>query len=48
MKHNIDLTTNELRMLYAVIPVHQPFEDLKPTVAKMERLLEIAKQSEER
>ena len=46
MKHHLDLTTNELRMLYAALPVHQPFEDLKPTIQKMERLLEIAKQTE--
>jgi len=43
MKHYLDLTTDELRMLYAALPVHQPFEDLKPTIEKMERLLEIAK-----
>ena len=47
MKHYLDLTTNELRMLYAVIPVQQPFEDLKPTLAKIERFLEIAKVSAE-
>ena len=46
MKHYLDLSTGELRMLYAVIPVQQPFEDLKPTIEKMERLLEIAKQTE--
>ena len=46
MKHYLDLTTDELRMLYAAIPVHQPFEDLKPTIEKMERLLEIAKLAE--
>ena len=46
MKHYLDLSTNELRMLYAVIPVQQPFEDLKPTIAKLERFLEIAKASE--
>jgi cyanate lyase len=45
MKHYLDLTTDELRMLYAVIPVQQPFEDLKPTLAKIERFLEIAKVS---
>ena len=43
MKHYLDLTTDELRMLYAALPVHQPFEDLKQTIEKMERLLEIAK-----
>ena len=47
MKHYLDLTTNELRMLYAALPVHQPFEDLKPTIAKIERFLEIAKASEQ-
>jgi hypothetical protein len=46
MKHYLDLTTDELRMLYAALPVHQPFEDLKPTIEKMERLLEIAKLAE--
>ena len=45
MKHYLDLTTDELRMLYAAIPVQQPFEDLKPTIAKLERFLEIAKAS---
>ena len=47
MRHWLDLTTDELRMLYIVIPHAQPFEDLKPTIAKMERFLEIAKASEE-
>ena len=46
MKHYLDLTTDELRMLYAAIPVQQPFEDLKPTIEKIERFLEIAKASE--
>ncbi len=46
MKHYLDLTTDELRMLYAVIPVQQPFENLKPTIEKLERFLEIAKASE--
>lgn len=46
MKHYLDLTTDELRMLYAAIPVQQPFEGLKPTIAKLERFLEIAKASE--
>ena len=46
MKHYLDLTTDELRMLYTAIPVQQPFEDLKPTIAKLERFLEIAKASE--
>ena len=46
MKHYLDLSTYELRMLYAVIPVQQPFEDLKPTIAKLERFLEIAKANE--
>ena len=48
MKHYLDLTTDELRMLYAAIPVQQPFENLKPTIEKIERFLEIAKASEER
>ena len=47
MKHFIDMTTDELRMLYAALPVNQPFEDLKPLIQKMERLLEIAKASGE-
>ena len=46
MRHYLDLTTDELRMLYLAIPVDQPFEDLKPTIAKLERFLEIAKLSE--
>ena len=46
MRHYLDLTTDELRMLYAVIPVQQPFENLKPTIEKIERFLEIAKLSE--
>lgn len=47
MRHWLDLTTDELRMLYIVIPNQQPFETLKPTIEKMERLLEIAKATEE-
>ena len=46
MRHYLDLTTDELRMLYTVIPVQQPFENLKPTIEKLERFLEIAKASE--
>ena len=46
MKHYLDLTTEELRALYIVIPHDHPFECLKETVAKMERFLEIAKQAE--
>lgn len=46
MRHYLDLTTDELRMLYAAIPVQQPFENLKPTIEKIERFLEIAKLSE--
>ena len=46
MIHFIDMTTDELRMLYAALPVNKPFEDLKPLIQKMERLLEIAKQAE--
>jgi len=47
MRHWLDLTTDELRMLYIVIPNQQPFENLKPTIEKMERFLEIAKASGE-
>lgn len=47
MKHWLDLTTDELRMLYIVIPNQQPFDSLKPTIQKMERFLEIAKASGE-
>jgi len=47
MKHWLDLTTDELRMLYIVIPNQQPFDSLKPTIEKMERFLEIAKTSGE-
>jgi hypothetical protein len=47
MRHWLDLTTDELRMLYIVIPNQQPFENLKPTIAKIERFLEIAKASGE-
>jgi hypothetical protein len=47
MKHYLDLSTDELRALYIVIPHDHPFECLKETVAKMERLLEIAKQADE-
>ena len=46
MKHYLDLTTDELRMLHLAIPVDQPFENLKPTIEKLERFLEIAKASE--
>ena len=46
MRHYLDLTTDELRMLYLAIPVDQPFENLQPTIAKLERFLEIAKLSE--
>lgn len=47
MKHYLDLSTDELRALYIVIPHTQPFECLKPTIEKIERLLEIAKQADE-
>ena len=47
MKHYLYLTTDELLMLYAPIPLQQPFEDLKPTIEKIERFLEIAKASGE-
>ena len=43
MRHWLDLSTDELRALYIVIPHNQPFETLKPTIQKMERFLEIAK-----
>ena len=46
MRHYLDLSTDELRMLYIALPAHQPFENLKPTIEKMERFLEIAKQAE--
>ena len=46
MKHYLDLTTDELRALYIVIPHDHPFECLKETVEKIERFLEIAKASE--
>jgi len=46
MKHYLDLTTDELRALYIVIPHDQPFECLKEPIEKIERLLEIAKQAE--
>lgn len=47
MKHYLDLTTDELRALYIVIPHDQPFGVLQETIAKMERFLTIAKQAEE-
>ena len=47
MRHIIDLSTDQLRMLYCAIPHNQPFEDLKPTVDKIRRLLDIAEQSGE-
>ena len=47
MRHYLDLSTDELRALYIVIPHTQPFECLKPTIEKIERLLEIAKQADE-
>lgn len=47
MKHYLDLTTDQLRALYIVIPHDQPFVCLQETIAKMERFLEIAKQTEE-
>ena len=46
MRHWLDLTTDELRALYIVIPHDQPFECLQETIAKMERFLEIAKTAE--
>ena len=46
MRHFLDLSTDELRALYIVIPHTQPFECLKPTIAKIERFLEIAKATE--
>ena len=47
MRHWLDLSTDELRALYIVIPHNQPFETLKPAIEKMERFLEIAKATEE-
>ncbi len=47
MRHYLDLSTDELRALYIVIPHDQPFECLKEPIAKIERLLEIAKATEE-
>ena len=47
MKHWLDLTTDELRALYIVIPHDQPCECLQETVAKIERFLEIAALSEQ-
>ena len=47
MRHFLDLSTDELRALYIVIPHTQPFECLKPTIEKIERFLEIAKQADE-
>lgn len=47
MRHWLDLSTDELRALYIVIPHDQPFECLQETIAKMERFLEIAKATEE-
>ena len=46
MRHYLDLSTDELKLLYIVIPNEQPFEQLKSVVEKMERFLEIAKQAE--
>ena len=47
MRHFLDLTTDELRALYIVIPHTQPFECLKEPIAKIERFLEIVKRTEE-
>ena len=46
MRHYLDLSTDELKLLYIVIPNEQPFQQLKPVVENMERFLEIAKQAE--
>tara|TARA_B100000900_G_C20476762_1_gene673768 strand:+ start:530 stop:721 length:192 start_codon:yes stop_codon:yes gene_type:complete len=46
MKHYLDLTTDQLRALYIVIPHEQPFVCLQETIEKIERLLEIAKATE--
>ena len=46
MRFYLDLSTNELKLLYIVIPNEQPFETLQPVVEKIERFLEIAKQAE--
>lgn len=46
MTHYVDMTSDELRMLLLVTRT-QPFDDLKPVLSKMERLLEIAKASGE-
>ena len=46
MRFYLDLSIDELKLLYIVIPNEQPFETLQPVVEKIERFLEIAKQAE--
>ena len=46
MRFYLDLSPDELKLLYIAIPNEQPFETLQPVVEKMERFLEIAKQAE--
>ena len=47
MRFYLDLSPDELKLLYIVIPNEQPFETLQPVVEKIERFLEIAKQAEQ-
>ena len=42
--HWIDLTEDQLRILYISIPTHtKEWEHMRPVVAKLERHLEVAK-----
>ena len=44
MRHFLDLSTEQLRILYIAIPDHtRDWEHMKPVVEKIERLLDIAR-----
>ncbi len=45
MRHFLDLSTDELRILYIAIPDHtKDWEHMKPVIEKMNRHLEVANQ----
>jgi hypothetical protein len=42
MRHYLDLSTEQLRILYIAIPDHtKEWEHMKPVIEKMQRLLEL-------
>ena len=46
MTHWLDLTTDQLKILFIVIPDHtREWEHMKPVIEKMNRHLEVANQT---